>query len=128
MATSNLYVADSFGEILKIALEIEGISQVELAQLLNKGQPQVSRWINNVSEPQYKTVNIISNVLNGTLYADKGKWNYIQGNFEQISDDPEPYKTKSESEKDAVIKRLEAQVDVLMDLIIKLKVYTKSAD
>lgn len=121
MSSSNIKKAASFGDILRIALENEGISQVELARMINKNQSQISRWINNASEPQYKTVKSISHVLQGEIYSDSNKWIYSERINKQVEDDPDTYNIKSDNEKDAVIRRLEAQVDTLMDIIVKMR-------
>lgn len=121
MSSYKIKKAASFGDILRIALEIEGISQVELARMINKNQSQISRWINNASEPQYKTVKSISHMLQGEIYSDSSEWIYAERINKQVKDDPDTYNIKSDNEKDAVIRRLEAQVDTLMDIIVKMR-------
>ena len=57
----------SFHDNLKRALMVKGVSQVELADAINKTESTVSRYISGERKPGIKTLSKIAQVLHMTM-------------------------------------------------------------
>jgi transcriptional regulator with XRE-family HTH domain len=79
----------TFGERLKIFRTTNNMSQQNLAEKLNVTSQAVSKWENNISEPEFQIINKITDIFKITydqLFTDNDKGRY-KGHIKTVSKD-----------------------------------------
>lgn len=109
------------GSAIKHILNINNLTQEELGELIDKNSVQISRWVNNKNKPNERTIYAIGKATGFQIIERDDNWLLKKVISDQINDNSDYEVYRTESDKDLAIKELKAQVNVLMDVIIKLK-------
>ena len=116
-----------FGDALNEALKIKGLTQSEFADLMDIYESQVSRWINNQVVPYKSTISNIEKLISISFIKKDGKYTIKkhQEDEKEVNEDDTPYTGDPDRIKLSKLIRenqqLKAQVDILSELILKLK-------
>lgn len=123
MSTDKRNKYQYFSDVLNKALQDNGLTQKELANIMNRDASQISRWINGKNDPIAKSVKLFADALQVNFYRDADGWGYTNKLHEPLlRDEDEEYMSAEETYYRTIMKEnevLRERVDTLHKLLMK---------